>query len=142
MVPTMEEYTALLRYPRIQADKAYSRAANFARSDFGTPLYKKKVDVFALSIYGLIIFPKALGHVDKAVTGLFDQLDGRVTPLLLAWFYSHFWKVDKVSYRVFSENYSPLKELEATPRYNDITEERWMAILQNLQDEDVEWKAP
>ncbi|MBA0877353.1 hypothetical protein Goshw_012180, partial [Gossypium schwendimanii] len=23
--------------------------------------------------------------------------------LLLAWFYSHFWKVDKVSYRVFSE---------------------------------------
>ncbi|MBA0805330.1 hypothetical protein Gohar_004852, partial [Gossypium harknessii] len=107
---------------------------------------------------------------DKAVTDLFDQLDGRVTPvpailaetfrslsacrrtgegrfigcaqLLLAWFYSHFWKVDKVSYRVFSENYSPLKELEATPRYNDITEERWMAILQNLQDEDVEWKAP
>ncbi|MFQ6669489.1 hypothetical protein Gotur_034710 [Gossypium turneri] len=53
----------------------------FARSDFGTPLYKKKVDVFALSIYGLIIFPKALGHVDKAVTGLFDQLDGRVTPV-------------------------------------------------------------
>ncbi|MFQ6669485.1 hypothetical protein Gotur_034710, partial [Gossypium turneri] len=127
MVPTMEEYTALLRYPRIQADKAYSRAANVLT--FVKKLMKitgmseqwvtKKVDVFALSIYGLIIFPKALGHVDKAVTGLFDQLDGRVTPvpailaetfrslsacrrtgegrfigcaqLLLAWFYSHFW---------------------------------------------------
>ncbi|MBA0638456.1 hypothetical protein Godav_022262 [Gossypium davidsonii] len=28
MVPTMEEYTALLRCPRIQVDKVYSRAAN------------------------------------------------------------------------------------------------------------------
>ncbi|MFQ6640783.1 hypothetical protein Gotur_014945 [Gossypium turneri] len=28
MVPTMEEYTALLRCSRIQADKAYSRAVN------------------------------------------------------------------------------------------------------------------
>ncbi|MFQ6658639.1 hypothetical protein Gotur_027807 [Gossypium turneri] len=62
--------------------------------------------------------------------------------LLLAWFHSHFWKVDKVSYRVFSENYSLLEELAATPRRDDITEERWMAILKNLQDEDVEWKAP
>ncbi|MBA0818317.1 hypothetical protein Gohar_021185, partial [Gossypium harknessii] len=103
-------------------------------------------------------------------TDLFDQLDKRVTPvpailaetfrslsscrrtgegrfvgcaqLLLAWFHSHFWKVDKISYRVFSKNYSPLKELAATPRRDDITEERWMSILQNLQDEDVEWKAP
>ncbi|MBA0789607.1 hypothetical protein Gotri_025312 [Gossypium trilobum] len=45
------------------------------------PDTKKKVDVFALSIYGLIIFPKALGHVDEAVTDLFDQLDKRVTPI-------------------------------------------------------------
>ncbi|MBA0787928.1 hypothetical protein Gotri_026838, partial [Gossypium trilobum] len=72
MVPTVEEYTALLRCLRIQADKAYSRAH---------PDTRKKVDVFALSIYGLIIFPKALGHVDKAVIDLFDQLDKRVTPV-------------------------------------------------------------
>ncbi|MBA0670938.1 hypothetical protein Goklo_024550 [Gossypium klotzschianum] len=100
---------------------------------------KKKVDVFALSIYGLFVFSKALGHVDEAITDLFDWLDKRVTPvpailaetfrslnacrragegrfigcaqLLLAWFYSHFWKVDKVSYQVFSESYSPLKEI-------------------------------
>ncbi|MFQ6670637.1 hypothetical protein Gotur_035469, partial [Gossypium turneri] len=53
----------------------------FARSDFGTPDTKKKVDVFALSIFGLIIFPKALGHMDKAVSDLFDRLDRRVTPV-------------------------------------------------------------
>ncbi|MBA0670664.1 hypothetical protein Goklo_025013 [Gossypium klotzschianum] len=79
---------------------------------------RKKVDVFALSIYGLIVFPKILGHIDNAVTDLFDRLDKRVTPvsvilaetfrslnacrrtgegrfigcaqLLLAWFHNHF----------------------------------------------------
>ncbi|MBA0752911.1 hypothetical protein Gogos_019872, partial [Gossypium gossypioides] len=70
------------------------------------------------NIYGLVVFPKVLGHVDEAVADLFDQLDKKVTPiptilaetfrslsacrktgegrfigctqLLLAWFYSHF----------------------------------------------------
>ncbi|MBA0781995.1 hypothetical protein Gotri_002872, partial [Gossypium trilobum] len=71
------------------------------------------------NIYGLVVFPKALGHVDEVVIDLFDRLDKRVTPvptilvktfrslnacrkaeehrfigcaqLLLAWFHSHFW---------------------------------------------------
>ncbi|MBA0672810.1 hypothetical protein Goklo_029765 [Gossypium klotzschianum] len=42
---------------------------------------KKKVDVFALSIYGLVIFPRALRHVDEAVSDLFEQLDKGVTPV-------------------------------------------------------------
>ncbi|MBA0636552.1 hypothetical protein Godav_022002 [Gossypium davidsonii] len=45
------------------------------------PDTKKRVDVFALSIYGLVVFPKALGHVDEAITDLFDRLDRRVTPV-------------------------------------------------------------
>ncbi|MBA0778092.1 hypothetical protein Gotri_006011 [Gossypium trilobum] len=134
------------------------------------PDTKEKVDVFALSIYGLMIFPWALGYVDEAISDLFDRLDKGVTPvpailaetfrslnacrragedrfigcvqLLLVWFHSHFWKVDKILYRVFSENYSSLKEIVATPRGDDISEENWTALLQNLQEEDVEWKAP
>ncbi|MBA0671789.1 hypothetical protein Goklo_024059, partial [Gossypium klotzschianum] len=135
LVPTVEEYVALLRCPRIQADKAYSKAVNasnfFVKSDLAHPDMKKRVDVFALSIYGLIIFPKVLGHVDEAVSNLFDQFDKRVTP-----------KIDKVSYWVFSENYSPLKALVVTLRRDDVSKEKWIAILQNLQDEDVEWRAP
>ncbi|MBA0880007.1 hypothetical protein Goshw_015577 [Gossypium schwendimanii] len=77
MVPTVKEYTALLRCPRIQADQTYSRAANI----LAHPDTRKKVNIFSLSIYRLIIFPKALGHVDKAITDLFDQLDRRVTPV-------------------------------------------------------------
>ncbi|MBA0637069.1 hypothetical protein Godav_005218 [Gossypium davidsonii] len=42
---------------------------------------KKRVDVFTLSIYGLVIFPKALGHIDKTVSYLLDRLDKRVTPV-------------------------------------------------------------
>ncbi|XP_012477706.1 uncharacterized protein LOC105793332 [Gossypium raimondii] len=130
---------------------------------------KKKVDVFALSIYELVIFPRALGHVDEAVSDLFDWLGKGVTPvpvilaetfrylnacrragedkfigcaqLLIAWFYIHFWKVYKVSYQVFSGHYSPLKEIVATPRRDDISEENWIAILQNLQEDYVEWRA-
>ncbi|KAL1105276.1 hypothetical protein V6Z11_D04G122700 [Gossypium hirsutum] len=110
------------------------------------PDVKKRVDIFALSIYGLVVFPKALGHMDEAVSDLFDRIDKGVTPVpvVLAETFkslnacrragkgSHFWKVEKVSYR----------ELVATPRRDDITEEKWMAILQNLQEDDVEWKAP
>ncbi|MBA0702738.1 hypothetical protein Goari_022159, partial [Gossypium aridum] len=117
LVPTVEEYTALLHCPRLQVDKTYSRAAyvpafwkklmNITRMSeqwitarikqkgeckcipwknlrdliLVHPDGKKKVDVFALSIYGLVIFPKALGHVDKAVSDLFDQLDKGVTPI-------------------------------------------------------------
>ncbi|MBA0875995.1 hypothetical protein Goshw_013949, partial [Gossypium schwendimanii] len=42
---------------------------------------KKRVDVFALSIYGLVVFPKALGYIDEAVSNLFNRLDKRVTPV-------------------------------------------------------------
>ncbi|MBA0654230.1 hypothetical protein Goklo_021287 [Gossypium klotzschianum] len=189
MVPTVEEYATLLRCPRIQADKAYSRAVNvltFVKKlmkitgmseqwvtawikqkgenkcipwkslrymILAHPDTRKKVDVFTLNIYGLIIFPKALGYVDEVVIDLFEQLDRRVTPvpailaetfrslsvcqrtgegrfidcaqLLLAWFHSHFWKVDKVYYLVFSKNYSLLKELAATPRRDLQKKDGW-----------------
>ncbi|MBA0880189.1 hypothetical protein Goshw_013477 [Gossypium schwendimanii] len=43
---------------------------------------KKRVDIFSLSIYGLVIFPKALWHINVAFSNLFDMLDKRVTPVL------------------------------------------------------------
>ncbi|MFQ6666279.1 hypothetical protein Gotur_032695 [Gossypium turneri] len=112
------------------------------------PDVKKRVDIFMSSIYGLVVFPKALGHVDEAVSDLFDRLDKGVTPVsaILAETFRSLnacrRAVEKASYSVFAENYSPLKELVATPRRDDITEEKWMAILQNLHEDDVEWKAP
>ncbi|MBA0715666.1 hypothetical protein Golax_014553, partial [Gossypium laxum] len=46
------------------------------------PDTKKRVDIFALSIYRLVIFPKVLGHIDDAVSDLFNLVDKRVTPVL------------------------------------------------------------
>ncbi|MFQ6657531.1 hypothetical protein Gotur_027160 [Gossypium turneri] len=153
LVPTVEKYMALLR-ARIQqkGDSKCILWKSLKDIILAHPDTKKRVDVFALSIYGLVIFPKVLGHIDEAVIDLFDRLDKRVTPvptilaetfrslnacwragegrfvgyaqLLLAWFYSHFWRVDKVSYRVFSENYLLLKEIVAIPRRDDISEEK------------------
>ncbi|KAG8471954.1 hypothetical protein CXB51_036841 [Gossypium anomalum] len=104
----------------------------------------KRVDVFALSLYGLMVFPRALGYVDKATTDLFHRFSKRITSipvilaetfrslgtcrkagagrfvgcaqLLLAWFYSHFRLIDKVVCRVFFEDYSPLKDIVASTR--------------------------
>ncbi|MBA0635321.1 hypothetical protein Godav_025973 [Gossypium davidsonii] len=104
------------------------------------PDVRKRVDVFALSIYGLVVFLKALGHVDEAVTDLFEQFDKRVTPIpiiLVKTFRS------LSTYRKAGVgSYSPLKEIVVIPRRDDISEEKWMAILQNLQKEDIEWRAP
>ncbi|MBA0788779.1 hypothetical protein Gotri_027284 [Gossypium trilobum] len=70
LVPTVEEYTDII---------------------LAHPDTKKKVDVFSLSVYGLVVFPKALGHVDEAVIDLAGE--GRFigcAQLLLAWFHSYF----------------------------------------------------
>ncbi|MBA0849608.1 hypothetical protein Goshw_018072 [Gossypium schwendimanii] len=61
------------------------------------PDTKKKVDVFALSIYGLMIFPRALGSL-SACRSTKERRFIRCAQLLLVWFHSHFWKMDKVSY--------------------------------------------
>ncbi|MBA0828562.1 hypothetical protein Goarm_013227 [Gossypium armourianum] len=46
------------------------------------PDTRKKVDIFVLSIYWLVIFPKALGHIEDADSDLFDRLGKRVTLVL------------------------------------------------------------
>ncbi|MBA0700555.1 hypothetical protein Goari_020507 [Gossypium aridum] len=117
LVPTIEEYMALIRCSKFQVERAYLRAVNvpnflkklmhitgMSEHWVATRIKqkgdskcipwkslkdlilahldtKKRVDVFPLSIYGLVVFPKALGHVDEVVTDLFDQLDKRVTPV-------------------------------------------------------------
>ncbi|MBA0670379.1 hypothetical protein Goklo_024589 [Gossypium klotzschianum] len=172
----VEDYTTLLRCPKIQVDKAYSRAANvptllktlmnitgmseqwvatrIQQKDDSKcvpwkslrnlvlvhPDMKKSVDVFALGIYGLVFFPKALGHVDEAFFDLFDPLSKGVmsVPAILA----ETFRSLNACRRAGDGSYSPLEELVATPRRDDISEEKWMAILQNLRDEDVEWRAP
>ncbi|KAG8501586.1 hypothetical protein CXB51_003915 [Gossypium anomalum] len=98
LVPTLEEYTTLLHCPSIQGYKAYVRPVSLLT------FVKKLVMITGMSEQwavahvqqkGDIIFPKALGHIDESVADLFDRFGKQNTPLLLVWFHSHFWKIDK-----------------------------------------------
>ncbi|MFQ6657528.1 hypothetical protein Gotur_027160 [Gossypium turneri] len=108
LVPTVEKYMALLRCSKIQVDRVYSRAVNVP-----TLLKKRLMNITGIS-------EQSLNACWRAGEGRFVGY----AQLLLAWFYSHFWRVDKVSYRVFSENYLLLKEIVAIPRRDDISEEK------------------
>ncbi|MBA0878821.1 hypothetical protein Goshw_004533 [Gossypium schwendimanii] len=92
------------------------------------PDVKKRADVFALGICGLVVFPKALGHIEKGVSDLFDRFSKGVTLVLT----------------ILAETFRSLNACQRAGegRRDDVSEEKWMAILQNLHDEDVEWRAP
>ncbi|MBA0786896.1 hypothetical protein Gotri_025585 [Gossypium trilobum] len=75
---------ALLQCSKIQVNRAYSRAVylpTFLKKlmnitgmseQWVAAQIKQKGDSKYIPIYGLVVFPKALGHVDEAVTDLFD----------------------------------------------------------------------
>ncbi|KAG8490266.1 hypothetical protein CXB51_015367 [Gossypium anomalum] len=150
LVPTVEEYMALLNCPSIQADRAYSKPVNVP------PFVKKLIRITGMSEQWVAARIKQKGDSTTPVPAILAETfrslnacrragEGRFigcAQLLLAWFHSHFWKAEKVFYRVFSRDYSPLRELVATSRRDDISEEKWITILQNLQAENVEWRAP
>ncbi|MBA0754661.1 hypothetical protein Gogos_020649 [Gossypium gossypioides] len=152
LVPTVEEYTTLLRCPKIQVAARIQQKGDskciFWKSlrdlVLVHPDVKKRVDVFALGIYGLVILPKSLGHIDEAVSDLFDRLSKGVTPIpaILAETFRSLSACRRAGEGRFIGCTQLLLELVATPRRDDITEEKCMTILQNLQEDDVEWKAP
>ncbi|KAL1156647.1 hypothetical protein V6Z11_A08G105100 [Gossypium hirsutum] len=162
LVPTLEEYTTLLRCPKIQVRRTYARV--FSSQTFMKKLMsisgmsepwvtariqqkgdskcipwenlrdlilmhpdeRKRVDIFTLSIYGLVIFPKALRHVDEVVIHLFDRLEKGITlvPTILA------------------ETFISLSSCRnAGEGREDISEEKWIDILQNLKEGDIELRA-
>ncbi|XP_052883616.1 uncharacterized protein LOC128292740 [Gossypium arboreum] len=93
---------------------------------------RKRVDIFALSIYGLVIFPKALRHVDEAVIDLFDRLEKGITPVPA----------------ILAETFRSLSSCRKTgffpvERRGSYTEERGYLrdILQNLKEGDIKWRA-
>ncbi|KAG8485281.1 hypothetical protein CXB51_021842 [Gossypium anomalum] len=88
----------------------------------------KRVNLFALAIYGLIIFPRVLGHIEVA--------------LLNVWILSHFWKVERIPFHMFSKTFSPLEAYREKEWPKEVTEQHWVSVFQNLRAEDVTWRAP
>ncbi|MFQ6637344.1 hypothetical protein Gotur_013320 [Gossypium turneri] len=122
---------ALLRCLKIQVDRVYSRAVNVPN------FLKKLVNIIGMSEQWVaarikqkgdskFVFPKALGHVDEAVTDLFDRLDKRVTPVpaILA---ETFRSLNECR-RVGEGRFIGCAQLLLTWR-DDISEEKWMEIF-------------
>ncbi|KAG8490230.1 hypothetical protein CXB51_015541 [Gossypium anomalum] len=71
IVLTLEEYTTLLRFPRIQGNKAYVRPASLLI------FVRKLVMITEMSEQWA-----AIGHIDEAVADLFDRIGKQNTPVL------------------------------------------------------------
>ncbi|KAG8488177.1 hypothetical protein CXB51_018320 [Gossypium anomalum] len=165
MTPTIEEYVALLRIDNVQFGKIYVKEPK--------PLtFRKKlrVNLFALAIYGLVIFPKVLGHIEVAVFDFFERLKQGVNPvptilaetfrslstcrrvgkgrfigcaqLLNVWIFSHFWKVERTPFHMFSKTFAPLEAYLKKEWPREVTEQYWVSVFQNLRAEDITWRAP
>ncbi|KAG8498056.1 hypothetical protein CXB51_006650 [Gossypium anomalum] len=130
----------------------------------------KRVNLFALAIYGLVIFPRVLGHIEVAVFDFFERLKQGVNPvptilaetfrslstcrrvgkgrfigcaqLLNVWILSHFWKVERTPFHMFSKTFVPLEAYLKKEWPKEITEQHWVSVFQNLRAEDITWRAP
>ncbi|KAG8485249.1 hypothetical protein CXB51_021255 [Gossypium anomalum] len=129
----------------------------------------KRVNLFALAIYGLVIFPRVLGHIEVAVFDFFERLKQGVNPvptilaetfrslstcrrvgkgrfigcaqLLNVWIFSHFWKIERTPFHMFSKTFAPLEAYLKKEWPKEITEQHWVSVLQNLRAEDITWRA-
>ncbi|MBA0729897.1 hypothetical protein Golax_025542, partial [Gossypium laxum] len=110
----------------------------------------KRIDLFALAIYELIIFPKVLWHIEVTVMDFFEKLIQGINPiptilaetfrslssykrkgeghfigcaqLFNAWIFSHFWKVELTHFHMISKTFAPLEAYIEKDWPKDVTE--------------------
>ncbi|XVF07233.1 hypothetical protein REPUB_Repub06bG0121100 [Reevesia pubescens] len=127
------------------------------------------MEMFALAIYGLVIFPKVLWNIEMAVVDFFGQMDGKkinhipsimtetirtlnfcrkkrkgrltaCTQLVYIWIQSHFWGKQKIL--VFLYPCILIREFRKKEWSGGITKEQWVASFQSFNSTDITWKAP
>ena len=127
-------------------------------------------DVFALVVYGTLIFPQLLGYINAAVVDLIEQIDNQVNPvlailaetirslnycrrkgegdfigcaqLLYIWIRSHFWGKCEASLRFCMSTMVRTKNFCQKQWPKDQTREQWVVALRDLDLVRVTWKAP
>ncbi|KAL1178811.1 hypothetical protein V6Z11_A03G119500 [Gossypium hirsutum] len=88
----------------------------------------KRMDLFALAIYGLIVFPKVLRYIEVAVVDFFERLKQGINP--------------RTPLHMFSKTFALLKAYLEKDWPKDVTEQHWVSIFRNLRTEDITWRAP
>ncbi|EOY00467.1 Uncharacterized protein TCM_010344 [Theobroma cacao] len=101
--------------------------------------------VMALAIYGLVIFPKVLGHIEVGIIDFFEKGEGRFVgcaQLLSIWIVSHFeCKVDKFR-KPFHPQTAPIREFCESEWPENRTKEQWISRFRELMSVEVTWRAP
>ncbi|KAG8480394.1 hypothetical protein CXB51_025097 [Gossypium anomalum] len=149
MTPTIEEYAALLRIDNVQFYKIYvkePKPMTFKKKDLVLNHLDilKRVNLFALAIYGLVVFPKVLGHIEVAVVDFFEKLKQGINPIptiLAETFKSLSSCRRKWERRFIGCAFAPLEAYLKREWPKDVTEEHWVSVFQNLRAEDVTWRA-
>ena len=127
-------------------------------------------DIFALVVYGTLIFPQSPRYINAAIVDLIEQIDNQanLVPAILAetirslnycrrkregdfigcaqllyiWIRSHFWDKCEASLRFCMSTMVSVKEFCQKQWPKDQTREQWVAALRDLDPAHVTWKAP
>ncbi|EOY08614.1 Uncharacterized protein TCM_023404 [Theobroma cacao] len=123
----------------------------------------------ALGIYGLVIFPKVLGHKEVGIIDFFEQVINKVNPspsilaktlrslnyyrrkkkgrfvgcaqLFSIWIISHFECKVKWFKKPFHPQSAPIKEFCDSEWPKNKTKEQWISKLRKLISVEVTWRA-
>ncbi|KAG8480825.1 hypothetical protein CXB51_025311 [Gossypium anomalum] len=105
----------------------------------------KRMDLFALTIYGLIVFPKVLRHVEVAVVDFFERLKQGIKPLIGEKENDVLSDVRKSRAHTLPhvfKKFAPLKAYLQKDWPKNVNEQHWASVFQNLGAEEITWRAP
>ena len=125
--------------------------------------------VFAIAVYEMVIFPKVLNHIESVVVSLVEQVDNQANlvlaifaetirslnfcrkkgerqfigcvQLLYIWIKSHFWGKYTKPLKHFIDTFVPINEFMKKDWPMHQMREQWVAVLRNLDSDNVTWKA-
>ena len=128
------------------------------------------MSMFALVVYGTIIFPQSPEYVDATIVDLIEQIDCPVNlvptivaktirslnycrregersfigcaQLLYIWVRSHFWGKCEAPLRFCMSNVVPIEEFCKKEWSKDQTRKQWVEALRDLDPAHITWKAP
>ncbi|KAK8346539.1 hypothetical protein V6Z12_A07G222300 [Gossypium hirsutum] len=135
MVLTIMEYSTLLHYDFRDPLRIYWKDA------MGKASGDRQLALFLFAVYGLIVFPKALGYVSVELADFLFQIEKGVNPaptvlaetiLLFVQMKSHFRCLYKCFHHVFVPPTRPIEEFL----------KKWVLNLSTLTYEEIEWRAP
>ena len=121
--------------------------------------------VFDIVVYGMVIFPNVLNHIEAVVVDLVEQIDNQANPdpaivaeticslnfyrrkgegqfimcvqLLYVWIKSHFLGTYTKPLKHYMDTFVPLKEFSKKDWPMHQLREQWVVILQNLDLDSV-----